>query len=174
MSQTRFLQEEYWMRLSAGGRKRGAVQDYLVCTYFRCWENPTHHVLTLFHYQTTGWLLSVYGSDLSVYHHEPNQIPPREILKKDLTGSKRSCNQCCYCWPGCSQKQKGLSHWWRQKADQELLTMLWRNCLRWLPPDCYLRSLWRGMNLTRCQSWSITINCFINALLLLVTIKLIS
>jgi hypothetical protein len=27
--------------------------------------------------------------------------------------------------------------------------------------------------LTRCQSWSITINCFFNALLLLVTIKLI-
>jgi hypothetical protein len=29
-------------------------------------------------------------------------------------------------------------------------------------------------SLTRCQSWSITINCFINALLLLVTINLIS
>ena len=75
-----------WMRLGAGGRKRGAAQDYLVCTYFRCWENPTYHFLTLFHYRATGWLLSVYGSDLSVYHHEPNQIPPRRILDEAQHG----------------------------------------------------------------------------------------
>ena len=28
-----------------------------------------------------------------------------------------------------------------------MLPMLWRDCLRWLPPDCYLRTLWRGMEL---------------------------
>jgi len=32
-------------------------------------------------------------------------------------------------------------------ASPMMLLMLWRDCLVWLPPDCSLQTLWRGMEL---------------------------
>jgi hypothetical protein len=81
------------------------------------------------------------SSDLSIYHHEPIQISPRRILKKDPTGSKQSCNQfgkVCLGIPyaatlwqvgGDSSEQNGIMklEWYHEK--RELLMWKYSNNL---------------------------------------------
>ena len=60
---------------------------------------------------------------------------------KDLPGQQ----QCCVEW--ITRPYLTASPYQSDKEDNDAADAVWRDCLRWLPQDCYLRTLWRGMEL---------------------------